>query len=189
MASSPRSCGRQLFLVSGSGSTISLRTSPNRRCRRSVSADAEHWSRRRTASNRRRQLGGDLPRRVALGFALGLDVTSSLDEGGQPEQPCPVVMGGVGREPADTFAQIASSFGPSRAGSEIEPAGRAVNSVLSASGTGLVDTFLDEGSACWNDLRQALAVGVDLLELELVAIESEDRQPGIEPVREIGGDG
>ena len=63
MASSPRCSGVSFSSSAMSGSTISLLTSPNRRCRRSVSEDAEHWSSRRTTSNRRLGLGGNSPRR------------------------------------------------------------------------------------------------------------------------------
>ena len=90
-------------------------------------------------------------------------------------------MGRRSSDPADTFAQIPSSFGPSRAGSELEPGQGQHQFRLVGLGTGLEKTLFCEGFGLLEQLRQPMAVGVDLLELELVAIEVDQRQPGIEP--------
>ena len=135
------------------------------------------------------QLAGDSPGRMAVGFPFGLDVSAHFDQCDQAKQPCAVLLGGIGRLPADLLAELARSFGSTGRGGEVEPGAFEKQLGLVGLGPRLVDACIHELLGSLKQLCQSLAVGVQLLELELIAIELEDGQARFEPVRGTGVDG
>ena len=94
-------------VVTTSGSTSSLSTSPKRRCRKSVSAVAAHWSSSLIASKRASCSVGYPPRRDGLGVSFGFDITPEFDQGDQAIEPGAILETRHDGEPADSLAEVA----------------------------------------------------------------------------------
>ena len=66
-------------------------------------------------------LGGNVPRRMILGFSFGFDVPPHLDQGNQAIEPGAVLQSRSTGEPADAFAEVAGGLGRADVGREVEP--------------------------------------------------------------------
>ena len=116
-----------------------MRTRPNRRWRRSVSAAGGALVEQADGIEQSIHLGGGSPGRMALGFAFGLDVAAELDEGDQAVKPRLVLLGGRAGSLADAVAEFPGELGPADLGVRSSRARASNSSVLSASDRAWVD--------------------------------------------------
>ena len=98
-------------------------------------------------------------------------------------------MGGIGGQPAEAVAKVASFFGNTDDRREVEPGAFEKQLGLVGLGARLLDAGGHEAVGSLHDLCQELSIGVVFLELELISVEPEDRQARSEPVRRAGVDG